>query len=126
MVTLTTHRQYAEDVLLNLFPYINMLKLTHTKEVAKYSRVSDARLMVKLVNSILDEIETVIRKKIVLTTGRKIHIKFSDAAAITLYKTLLNLPLDKDKVHLHMIRQEWIEILDKQIFAVDDLAKVKN
>lgn len=126
MVTLHTHRNDAEYVLANLFPYIKFLKQTNLRNVANHSHVDDARLTVKLINSILDDVELLIRKKIVNTSGRNIKIKMSDAAAITLYKTLLNIPLEKEKMYLHGLRQAWIESLDGQIYSMEDLAQLKR
>lgn len=117
MIVLTTHRQYAESVLQNIFPFIKLLKESHIKNVAHHSRFSGEFLTVKLINSLLDETELIIKKKLINTIGMKVNIKLSDAAGIALYKTLLILPLNQNQEYLDMIRNEWISVLDKQIFT---------
>lgn len=116
MIILTTHRQYAQAAHDAIFPYINKLKQSHYNNVAMHSKVSEQLLTVKLVYSLLDGIELNLKKKLIITTGRTVNLKLTDAEAIALYKTFLLLPIDLDKYYLNMIRQEWLTILDKQIF----------
>lgn len=116
MIILTTHRQYAKTVSDTIFPYINLLKQSHANNVKMHSKVSSELLTVKLINSLLKDVELLLKKKLLLTNGTTVKLKLSDAEAIALYKTFLILPIDDGNYYLLMIRNEWITILDKQIF----------
>ncbi len=117
MIILHTHRQYAQVAHDSIFPYIKLLQQSHANNVSQHSRVSGEWLTVKLINSLLDEIKILLQKKLVNTSSRTVKIKLTDAAAIALYKTFLIIPIDENNYYLHLIRQEWITILDKQIFT---------
>ncbi len=116
MIILKTPRQYAEFVSWNIFPYINLLKKSYITNVANYSKVSEEFLNVKLVDSLLSDIELILKKKIINTTAKIVTLKFSEAEAITLYRIFLNLPVPKDDYYFGLVRNNWIEILDQQIF----------
>lgn len=116
MIILQTHRQYAQAAHDAIFPYIKMLKQSHFNNVAAHSKVSEQRLIVKLIYSLLDGIELNLKKKLINCTGRILKLKLTDAEAIALYKTFLLLPIEADKYYLHLVRQEWLNSLDKQIF----------
>ena len=125
-VTISTLRTKAEAISDNVFPYIRLLQQSHAKNVANASRVSQEYLTVHLYNSLLVDIEKLLQRKLVTTTGSKLKLKLSVGHAVALYRTFLILPIDKNNFYLDMVRNEWVEELDKQLFSPGILLPLFN
>lgn len=115
MIILATKRQYAEYANVQMFNYINLYKITQLKNVEGADKTSTEYLAARLIVSLLDEVELLLKKKLINTTKKNISIKMSDAAGIALYKMLLRLPVAADEWYFNHVRNAWIEALDRQI-----------
>ncbi len=118
MITLCCYRQHADYAMHSIFSYINLLKLSQLKNAAHLDKTSAEYLSVRLINCLLSEVELIVKKKLVNTTGEKINLKMSHAQGIALYRYLLSMPAGADNYYLNMIRNNWIEILDQQILKI--------
>ena len=115
MITLQSERVHLKHAYDYFFVYIHLWKQSQLENVKQQSKVSGEYLTVIMINSLLDDIEDLLEKKLLNTTGKIVRLKFSNAHGIIFYKTLLNLPLDAQAYYLNMIRNHWIEILNQQI-----------
>lgn len=115
MITLTLPRQKVEDLRNCFFPDINFYKQTRLHNVQGFSVISEEYLSAVVINCVLSEVEHLIKKKLITSTGRKIKFEFTDAQGIVLYKTLIALSIDPGQVYFNMVRNEIIMLLDTQI-----------
>jgi hypothetical protein len=115
MIILTSNRSYVFTVKRDFFSSINLYKQTWLNNVLHLGATSHEYLSALTVNSLLSEVESILEKKLINTTGHKIKFQFSDAQGIVLYQALLALPLSSNNMYYHLIRNQWIEILDKQL-----------
>lgn len=115
MITLRTYRQYVETAVTYFFEYVDLYKQTRVNNLVQKNLQPDDYLSAIVINCILDEIEWLFDKKLVMTKSQKLKFEFTDAQGIVFYKTLLALPLPKDQVYFHQIRQEWLELLHQEL-----------
>lgn len=115
MITLHTTRHYAEAALLHFFPYLNLQKQTRLNDVAHLPISSKEYLQAVVINCLLDEIETLFKRKLVNTTGAKVKITFTDAQGVLFYQVLTHMPIDGEKLYQNMVRNQWLEDLDQEI-----------
>lgn len=115
MITLRTTRHYLEAALLHFFPYLNLQKQSRLNDVAHLSIVSKEYLQVVVINCILEEIETLIKKKLVNTTGAAVNLKLTAAQGVLFYQVLTHMPIDGEKLYQNMIRNQWLKDLDQEI-----------
>ncbi|MGN6478312.1 MAG: hypothetical protein ACTHKV_13890 [Flavipsychrobacter sp.] len=115
MITLRTIRQQVEVVKDYFYPYINRFKQTRLNNVINQNMASEEYLSAVVINCLLTEIETLLTKKLINNKGFKIKFEFTDAQAVVLYKTLLNLPLPAGQVYMNMVRSEWLQLLDHEL-----------
>lgn len=115
MITLRTHRQYVETAVMYFFEYVELYKQTRLNNLAQKNLTSDDYLSAVIINCLLDEIEWMFDKKLVTTKSQKLKFEFTNAQGIMFYKTLLALPLPKDQVYFHQIRQEWLALLHQEL-----------
>jgi hypothetical protein len=118
MITLRTYRQYVETAVTYFFEYVDLYKQTRVNNLVQKNLQADDYLSAVVINCILDEIEWLFDKKLLTTKAQKIKFEFSDAQGIVFYKTLLALPLPKDQVYFHQIRQEWLELLHQELIQI--------
>jgi hypothetical protein len=115
MITLNTLRQKVELVRYVFYPVIEMTKRTALLNLRRLSADDSDTLSALVMICIIDEVKTIIDRKLINTKGHIIKLQLSDAQAIVLYKTLLRLPVDADKQYHNMVRNEWLMQLDKAI-----------
>lgn len=118
MITLRTYRQYVETAVTYFFEYIELYKQTRLNNLVQKNLEADDYLSAVIINEILDEIEWLFDKKLVTTKSHKLKFEFTNAQGIVLYKTLLALPLPKEQIYFHKIRQEWIELLHQELMQL--------
>ncbi len=116
-ITIKTDRPKAQTIARNVFPYIRLLQQSHVKNMAGQSRTSKEYLTVHLYNSLLIDIDKLLQKKLFNTSGHTVKIKLSVGHAVALYCTFLLLPLSSDKIYENMVRNEWLDSLESQLFA---------
>jgi hypothetical protein len=115
MITLRTYRQYVETAVTYFFEYVELYKQTRLNNLVQKNLETDDYLSAVIINCILDEIEWLFDKKLVTTKSHKLKFEFTNAQGIVFYKTLLALPLPKDQIYFHKIRQDWIELLHQEL-----------
>jgi hypothetical protein len=115
MITLHTTRHYLEAALLQFFPFINLQKQTRLNDVAHLSIGSKEYLQAVVINCLLEEIETIFKKKLVNTSSEKVAVKLTDAQGVLFYQVLTHMPLDGEKWYENQIRNRWLEDLDQEI-----------
>lgn len=115
MITLRTTRHYAEAALDAFFPYLNLQKQTRLNDVAHLSIASKEYLQAVVINCLLDEVETIFKKKLVNTTGAMVQLKFTDAQGVLFYQVLMHMPIDEDKIYPCLIRSKWLLDLDREL-----------
>jgi hypothetical protein len=118
MIILTTTRQQASFAKQSIFLYMNLWRSSQINNVKDYGKTTGEYLTVRLINCLLAEVEYLFEKKLLLTQGPKVNIKLSHAQGIAFYRLLLTLPADANNFYLQMIRNNWIEILDRQILKL--------
>lgn len=109
------HITYAQET---VFRYFNLLQLSNLNNVKGFGKTTGEYLTVKLFNCLLQEIELLIKKKMINTTSGTVRIKFTEAQAIAFYRGLLSMPVPADQYYLSTIRNSWIEILDREILKM--------
>lgn len=119
MIILHTTREHVQTVKKYFFPYVNMYKETRLNNISNKSIGSEEYLSALTINCIISEIEALFEKKLINTTGIKIKFKLSEAQAIVLYRTLLALPLPGNQVYFHVVRNDWIETLHRQLINAE-------
>jgi hypothetical protein len=112
MIILTTSRQDAETILQHFFPAFNMYKTTRVNNVKNRDRFSEEYLAAVVINCIIAEIELLFQKKLINTISKKINFRFTDAQAAVLYKSLMALPIDPEKIYFNILRNQWIKMFD--------------
>jgi hypothetical protein len=117
MITLHSSRQSVETAKTCFFPYINAYKQTRLNNLVGTTITSEEYLSALVLNCLLTEVEKLIERKLIMTSGQKMKFEFSDAQGVVLYKSLLALPLSADNIYLDRVRNEWIERLDQQIIS---------
>lgn len=115
MITLTTTRHFAEAALQSFFPFLNLQKQTRLNDVAHRSIASKEYLQVVVINCLLEEIETLFKKKLVNTTGAKVQLKLTDAQGVLFYQVLTHMPIDGERWYENQIRNQWLQDLDQEI-----------
>lgn len=117
MIHLSLYRQQVHDIMREFFPFIQMMQTTRLKNCAAASLHSPAFLSALAINCVQNEIMWHIKKKEINTSKEKIKLQFTEAQAVVLYQTLLELPIDSQKIHLCNLRNALVQILDKEITA---------
>src|SRR5687767_10100201 len=102
MITLKSSRTYVQVVKENFFPYINLYKKTRINNVAHHNIISEEYLSAVVINCLLSEIEQLLSKKLINTSGKNIKFDFTDAQGVLLYRTLIALPLPADNVYFQL------------------------
>lgn len=128
MIPIKLPRQAVEDISNYFFPFIRMSKQTRLKNIAAASLYSQQFLSALAINCILDEIILHIKRKELNTTKPVIKMQFTDAQAVILFKTLMELPVNPEQIHLNNLRNELVALLDKEltirkIYTVADFQK---
>lgn len=118
MITLTTTRQHAQYASPVIFNYVNLWCYSQLQNVKGMDKNSGEYLTMRLINCLLAEVELLFEKKLLNTKGPKINLQMSHAQGIAFYRLLLLLPMPASEAYLHMIRNNWIEIIDQQILKL--------
>ena len=118
MITLTCERQHVQYATPVIFNYVNLWRLSQLNNVKGMDARSGEYLTVRLINCLLAEVELLFAKKLLNTKGPKINLVMSHAQGIAFYRLLLLLPMPATEAYLHMIRNNWIEIIDQQILKL--------
>lgn len=128
MISLKIFRSDLRLVQIHFFPYITMAKTTRIKNAAHLQLQSPEHLTVLAVNCITDEIMLHINRKIIVTTGTHVKLKFTGAQAVIFMQLLNNLPVNRENFYLWNLRNWIVELLDKQIIAANiyEMGKVMN
>lgn len=126
MISLSVYRQDIEAMDQFFFRYIEQLKETNLVNVAHHPVHSAEYLSVLAINCIIAELQKLIDKKLVNTSGPSQKIKLSDAQAVVFYKLLLALPLPTDAFYLNKLRNDLIEQLDGQLILQNIYAQAMN
>lgn len=114
-ISISTTRHHLSYINTVFQTYVHHLKNTNLVNVANRQMLTEEFLMAKIVNSLLIDLEILFTKKLVSSFATKVKLNFTEAQAIALYKVLLGMPILKDDHYCHMVRQHWIEVLEKQI-----------
>lgn len=114
-IVIQSPRAFADFMSRSVFTYITLLKSTNLRKVDHLQRTSAEYLSVLLINSLLDDADMIIRKKLINTTAPFMKIKFTHAQGIALYKVLLTLPIPDQEFYFNTVVCKWIELLDKEI-----------
>jgi hypothetical protein len=117
MIVLHTPRTDVETILRYLFVTINLYKRTRLENVKYMDVQSEEYLSAVVINCILDEVELVMQKKLINTVSKKTKIKFTEAQAAVLYKSLMALPIGSENVYFQILRNQWVERLDQQLIT---------
>lgn len=117
MITLRTSRQFLESAVQAFFPYIDIWKRTKLNNVVSKSPQSDEYLSVLALNCVLDRVQDKMKKKLANTRSQEVKFEFTGDEGVVLYKTLLNLPLDREKPYYVGIVTNWIQQLDGQLIT---------
>jgi hypothetical protein len=115
MITLNIPRQYAESLRDYFFPDINLYKESRLNTARSFSTISEEYLSACVINCVLTEVEHLVKKKLITTTGRSIKFQFSDAQGIVLYKTLIAMAIPKGNVYFDMMRNQIVQVIDQQL-----------
>lgn len=109
MVTLSSTRQHTETVLYHFMPIIELYADTRLQNLPRMEVSADECVSALVVNSVISEIEFLLKKKLLATKGKRIYFEFTTAQAMVLYKGLLMLPIDKE--YFLEVKNLWIELL---------------
>lgn len=115
MITINIQRNFAEYTRDQIFNYINLWKNTQLQNVAHLQKSSGEYLTVRLINSLLQNVEYAFKRKLFLTAGKKVKISLNDAEGIALYKILLITPIDAKNIWAIAAINSLIEMIDQQI-----------
>jgi hypothetical protein len=126
MIILSSNRNFVKIFKEFFFPYINEYKRTRLINVSHLGTTSKEYLTAIAINCLLSEIEHCFDKKLINTTGPKIKLQFTDAQGVTLYQTLLNLPIPAEQYYLQSIRNTWIQDIDRQLLQQNLIQSAKN
>lgn len=115
MIAISFQRPHLVHAKETVFRYFNLLQLSNLKNVSGHGKTTGEYLTAKLFNCLLQEVELLVNKKLINTTSGTVRIKFTEAQIIAFYRGLLSMPVPADQYYLSIIRNSWIEILDRAI-----------
>lgn len=118
MIAISFQRPHLVHAKETIFRYFSLLQLSNLKNVAGHGKTTGEYLTAKLFNCLLQEVELLVNKKLINTTSGTVRIKFTEAQAIAFYRSLLSMPVPFDQYYLSIIRNHWIEMLDKELFEI--------
>ncbi|MES2773398.1 MAG: hypothetical protein V4722_04400 [Bacteroidota bacterium] len=117
MIIFHSPRSYLSILYNVFFKYINLHKESKLQEYAYQAQreISDGYLNAMVLNSLLNDVEEYLQKKLVNTSNPVVKLKLSKAHAICLFKTLMILPIEADKEFEQIVRQDFITKLYPQL-----------
>lgn len=118
MISIRAPRQEVETIIRYFFPAIDMYKRTRLQNLAHKEIISEEYLSAVVINALLDEVQTLINRKLVNTFSKKINVKMTEAQAAVFYKSLIALPLEPNQVYFQIIRNQWVDQLDQLLIRV--------
>lgn len=98
--------------------YLYHQQQTAFKSVGHLVVQSDEFLKVMVLQTLEEELIDRIKEKLDVGPVKNIKIKFSPAEAMAMYRMLLKLPVERDKVLLFGIIADWINELDQQLIKM--------
>lgn len=115
MVTIRTQRQEIETILYRFFPRMNLYKRTRLSNLAHLDLTSEAFLTAVVINCVLEEVELILKKRLINCATKTITVKLSEAQSAILYRSLIALPLENANVYEFSLRNQWVERLDQAL-----------
>ena len=115
MIELTTSRQFAEFAEKQIFSYLDMIADSQLINLKGVDKKTDEYLLSIMMISLLHDIKIIFKKRLINSTAKNLKIKLTTSQAIAFYKTLLTLPVPGNDFYFNMVRNCYIENLDKQI-----------
>ncbi|MFZ4056974.1 MAG: hypothetical protein ACOYKE_02495 [Ferruginibacter sp.] len=115
MITLVCTRAETELMLNYFFGSIEYFKAAQVRSLDHLEKTAPENLMLKIFHIGLDEIELMLQKKLLITQGHKIRLKFTPVMSILFYRLLLTTPVDSNQFYILHLRNKWIEFFDKAL-----------
>ena len=110
-----TTLQEIHSIGYTLLSYLPLLKKTTLLNVINFKKDSPEYLSALVLKCTLTEVEKILQKKVEAVYTKQTKIKLTDAQAVILFRTLLNMGYSSNDVYGYTVCQKWIEQLHQQI-----------
>jgi hypothetical protein len=116
--TIHLYRQYLETLSNNFFPEIVLFKTAALKQAKTFGETSKEFFSALIVTTLVNDINLLIKKRLLETTSPVIKIKLNSAQVVCLYNLLYNHPIANDKTFFLIVRQDTINKLHQAILTI--------
>ena len=120
-VTFKLKRPYVEEVASNFFHQWRLMITTKEKDIANLPP-EDEKLKWITWLSLLQELDTYFKSRILSGAQHEIRLTFSTSQAVVLYRALMYLPLPENELYRIVVREALISMLYPFIISLPAIA----